>query len=625
MNKTLTFNELQKECSKIIKNEKIRINICAGLGCVAKGSLELYDEFKKVLKEKNLDTSIDVLLKEEKKEGVNTIKTGCIGICEAGPVILITPGDILYLHVQNKHVREIIDKTILNNELVEEILPKNYDGAVCKNIKEVPFYAKQEKIVLRNCGQIDPTDIRDYIAHNGYTALYKSLFELSPEEVINIMIDSKLRGRGGGGFPTGLKWKFAAAEKDSKKYVVINADEGDPGAFMDRSVLEGDPHSVIEGAAIAAYAIGANEGYIYVRAEYPLAVERLQLAIQQAEKYNILGENIFGSNFSFHLKIKEGAGAFVCGEETALLASIEGFRGMPKPKPPFPAQKGLWGHPTIINNVETMACVAPIINNGADWFKKFGTPESPGTKTFALSGKLKNTGLVEIPFGVTLRELVFDIGGGIKDDGKFKAVQIGGPSGGCLTEEHLDMPIDYDSIKKAGAIVGSGGLVVLDDKTCMVETARFFMSFTQAESCGKCVPCREGTNRMLEILNRIVSGEGTLEDIDLLEEIGFVVKEGSLCGLGKTAPNPVLSTLKYFKEEYLAHIEEKTCPARQCKKLEYYYIDPDKCKGCTICAKQCPSRAIFGIPKEPFFISQERCVKCGICITVCPFGAIELK
>ncbi len=617
------LNQLKQQLSSALRKEKYRINICAGLGCVAKGSIGVFNRFIEELKKQGLDGSIQVFLHDE-KEGVNTIKTGCIGLCEAGPVILITPGEILYIKVTEEDVSAIINQTIINGQLVEHLLPQTNQGKACRSIKEVPFYAKQEKIVLRNCGQIDPTDIRDYIAHDGYQALAKALFDQTPEEVVDTMIRSNLRGRGGGGFPTGRKWKFAQIEKDPVKYIVINADEGDPGAFMDRSVLEGDPHSVIEGAAIAAYAIGAQEAYVYVRAEYPLAVERLNIAIKEAKEYGLLGDSILGSQFSLHLKIKEGAGAFVCGEETALISSIEGDRGMPKPKPPFPAQKGLWGHPTIINNVETMSCIAPIILKGAEWFTSFGTPTSPGTKTFALSGKLRNTGLAEVPFGITLRELVFDIGGGIQDNNQFKAAQIGGPSGGCLTVEHLDMPLDYDSLQKAGAIVGSGGLVILDDKTCMVETARFFMNFTQSESCGKCVPCREGTNRMLEIMERIVIGEGVEEPLGLLAEIAAVVKDGSLCGLGKTAPNPVLSTINYFRNEYLSHIRDRVCLAKQCKDLEHYYVNPELCRGCMKCAKECPSRAILGVLKEPFVILQERCTKCGNCITICPFNAIYL-
>ncbi|MBP7461974.1 MAG: NADH-quinone oxidoreductase subunit NuoF [Candidatus Delongbacteria bacterium] len=624
LNSKADLNQLKQQLTHAFKKEKFRINICAGLGCVAKGSLDVYEEFKKVLAQEGLDKNVDLFLHQE-QEGVNTIKTGCIGLCEAGPVVMITPGDILYVKVTPADVPAVVNLTIKQHKLVESILPQTSDGKLCKTIKEVPFYAKQQKIALRNCGSIDPTDIRDYIAHDGYQALSKVLFEMTPESLVDMISESNLRGRGGGGFPTGRKWKAAQIEKDPVKYIVVNADEGDPGAFMDRSVLEGDPHTVIEGAAVAAYAIGAREAYVYVRAEYPLAVERLKIAIQQATDYNLLGDHVLGSDFAFHLKIKEGAGAFVCGEETALLSSIEGERGMPKPKPPFPAQKGLWGHPTIINNVETMAFVSPIVLNGAAWFKSFGTPSSPGTKTFALSGKLKNTGLVEVPFGTTLRELVFDMGGGIIDNNQFKAAQIGGPSGGCLTVEHLDMPMDYDSLQKAGAIVGSGGLVICDDKTCIVEMARFFMNFTQSESCGKCIPCREGTNRMLEIMERIVHGEGTMEDLDLLKEIAGVVKDGSLCGLGKTAPNPVLSTLKYFPEEYESHIKDQVCPAKQCKDLEHYYIKPELCRGCMKCAKECPSRAILGVMKEPFVILQDRCTKCGHCITVCPFNAIYLS
>jgi len=488
--------------------------------------------------------------------------------------------------------------------------------------RDIPFYSKQHRIVLSNCGYIDPEKIEEYIARDGYIALGKALLEMTPEEVLDEVKKSGLRGRGGAGFPTGLKWEFARKAPGNKKYVICNADEGDPGAFMDRSTLEGDPHSVIEGMALGAYAIGADEGYIYCRAEYPLAIKRLKIAIAQAEEMGLLGDNIMGTNFSFHLHLKEGAGAFVCGEETALMASIEGRRGMPRPRPPFPAQHGLWGKPTNINNVETWANVPKIILNGADWFASMGTEKSKGTKIFALTGKITNTGLIEVPMGITIKEIIYELGGGILNGKEFKAVQIGGPSGGCLTKEHLDLPIDYESLTGAGAIMGSGGLVVMDEDTCMVDVARFFLEFTQRESCGKCVPCREGTKQMLLMLEKICKGEGTLEDLSKLEELAYMVKETSLCGLGQTAPNPVITTIRYFRDEYLAHIEEKRCPAKVCPALIKYVVDPDKCRKCGLCARNCPVKCISGDRQTPYFIDQEKCIKCGTCMQVCPFGVI---
>lgn len=584
-----------------------QIALCKGTGCNSSGEPELWQKFDQVLKDKGI------------RERINIAETGCRGFCEMGPLVEIHPQHIFYCKVKVEDIEEIVEKTIMNGEVIERLL---FDGIPVA--EEIPFYKKQERRVLKECGHVNPENINDSIEHDAYQGFLAAV-KMTPEAVAEEVLASGLRGRGGGGFPTGLKWKFTRATPGEKKYMICNADEGDPGAFMDRSVLEGDPHKLIEGMMIAAYATGADEGYVYCRAEYPMAIHRLEIAIAQCEEMGILGENILGTGFNFTLHIKRGAGAFVCGEETALIHSIEGMRGMPTVKPPYPSVSGLFGLPTTINNVETLANVPLILKNGADWFKAVGTEKSAGTKIFAVTGKIRNTGLVEIPMGTTLREIVFDIGGGIKDGGKFKAAQIGGPSGGCLTEEHLDMPLDYDSLLAAGAMVGSGGLVILDDKTCMVETARYFMSFTQAESCGKCIPCREGTGRMLEILERIVQGKGVMEDIDLLEEIAHTVNIASLCGLGKTAPNPILSTLKYFKDEYIDHIVNKHCPAGVCSALKTYWIDPEECKGCTKCARVCPNGAITGTVKNPHVIDQAKCIKCGACYSACPFHAIKIK
>ncbi|MCL2064480.1 MAG: NADH-quinone oxidoreductase subunit NuoF [Candidatus Cloacimonetes bacterium] len=584
---------------------KAQIALCKGTGCLASGEQRLKDRFDEVLKEKGLEDQIDVF------------ETGCRGFCEVGPIAEVFPKGIFYIRVGPEHVEDIIERTILKDEIIEELIFDNTPLA-----DEMNFYKKQTRRVLAESGIIDAENINDAVAAGAYLGLKRALFEMKPEEVIEEIDKSGLRGRGGGGFPTGFKWRAAAKQAEPIKYVVCNADEGDPGAFMDRSILEGDPHKVIEGMAIAAYAIGSHEGYVYVRAEYPLAIARYRIAINQALAMGLLGNNIMGTGFNFTMKIAIGAGAFVCGEESALLSSIEGKRGMPTPKPPFPAEKGLFGKPTNINNVETYASVPLILKNGWEWYTQIGTEKSKGTKIFALTGKIRNTGLVEVPMGITLREIIFDIGGGMKDDGIFKAAQIGGPSGGCLTEEHLDMPIDFDSLQKVGAMVGSGGLVVLDSKTCMCEISRFFMSFTQEESCGKCVPCRIGTKQMLETVERITKGEGTMEDLDDLEELGEVVKNTSLCGLGKTAPNPILTTIRYFKDEYLTHINEKKCPAGECEALKVYHIDPDKCKGCTKCKKVCPNDAIEGEVKQIHVIHQDRCIKCGACLPSCPFKAI---
>ena len=584
---------------------------------VANGSLKVIEKFKE------LGADVSTLTEYDK---MTTVPTGCHGFCEQGVLVIIPDKHVTYVKVKVEDVEEIYESHIKNNKPVERLLytdPKTHEH-VHKN-EDINFYAKQTRTALANCGHINAECIDEAVAVRGYEALANVLEANNPDAVIEEIEKSGLRGRGGGGFPTGRKWRFTAANKGGKSYVVCNGDEGDPGAFMDRSIMEGDPHKLLEGMAIAAFAIGADEGYIYVRAEYPLAIKRLRKAIADAEERHFLGKNIMGSEFSFTLHIKEGAGAFVCGEETALIASIEGERGMPRPKPPFPANKGLFGRPTLINNVETLANVPVIMLKGADWFASFGTETSKGTKTFALTGEVNNTGLIEVPMGTTLREIVFDIGGGIRGGKKFKAVQIGGPSGGCLTEEHLDLPMDYDSLIKAGAMVGSGGLVVMAENTCIVEVARFFMNFTQHESCGKCVPCREGTKNMLKILEKIVAGKGEMKDLDTLEELALSVKEGSLCGLGKTAPNPVLSTLKYFRDEYIAHIKDKKCPAGVCTAMKKVVIQEELCKGCTKCARTCPVGAIEGTVKQPHHINQEKCIKCEACLTNCPFRAIVLE
>ncbi|HHY38566.1 MAG TPA: 4Fe-4S binding protein [Clostridia bacterium] len=595
-----------------------RILVCAGTGCVANGSLEVYSRFRDELK---LRTDGGQSGRDDTGVCLRSDISGCHGFCQMGPLVRVEPDGILYTRVSASDVPEILEATI-EGRVVERLLYVNPRTGE-RHIKEdeIPFYRHQKRVTLADCGRINPEDIREYIAVGGYKALTLAL-AMSQDDVCSIVEASGLRGRGGGGFPTGKKWRFAKKAPGDQKYVVCNGDEGDPGAFMDRSLMEGDPHRVLEGMMIAGYAIGASKGFVYVRAEYPLAVRRIRKAIKDAKAAGLLGERILGSDFSFDVEVREGAGAFVCGEETALLASIEGRRGMPRPRPPFPAQEGLFGCPTLINNVETLGAIAPIILNGADWFRGLGVPNSPGTKTFALTGEVVNTGLIEVPMGTTLKHIIFDIGGGIRNDRRFKAVQIGGPSGGCLTEEHLDLPLDYDSLAAVGAMVGSGGLVVMNEDTCIVEVARFFMNFTQNESCGKCVLCREGTKRMLQILERIVHNKGKEEDLELLEELAKAVKAGSLCGLGKTAPNPVLTTLKYFKDEYLAHVRDKRCPAGVCEGFKAFRIDPDKCKGCGRCARSCPVSAISGKIKSPFAIDQEKCVKCGVCQSECKFDAV---
>ena len=585
--------------------------VCGGTGCTSSHSDKIIDKLNEELKAKGLD------------QEVNVIRTGCFGLCALGPIMVVYPEGSFYSMVKVEDIPEIVEEHLLKGRIVTRLLyQETVEEDTVKSLKNTQFYAKQKRVALRNCGVINPEVIDEYIAMDGYAALGKVLTEMTPQEVIDTILASGLRGRGGGGFPTGRKWMFAAANQADQKYVCCNADEGDPGAFMDRSVLEGDPHALIEAMAIAGYAIGASQGYIYVRAEYPIAVERLNIAMKQAREYGLLGDNIFGTDFCFDLHIRLGAGAFVCGEETALLTSIEGNRGEPRPRPPFPAVKGLYGKPSIINNVETYANIPQIILNGAEWFASMGTEKSKGTKVFALGGKINNTGLVEIPMGTTLREIVYEIGGGIPNGRKFKAAQTGGPSGGCITEKNLDVPIDYDNLIAIGSMMGSGGLIVMDDTSCMVDIAKFFLEFTVDESCGKCTPCRVGTRRLLEILEKITEGKGTLEDLDKLEALCYYIKENSLCGLGQTAPNPVLSTLKNFREEYEAHVVEKRCPAGVCKNLVQIKIVPDKCKGCTLCARNCPVNAISGKVKEVHEIDQDKCIKCGVCLDNCKFGAI---
>ncbi len=616
------LQSLISRCEKQRKAHKMRLEICSGGGCTASGALQVAAALEAELDERNLRTMIESVYTDDGCGGSVAVGTGCQGFCEKGPLVRVQPGSVLYTHVTPDDAVDIVDG-LVNHTIVERLLYRNptTKKSITKE-SDVPFYKLQEKITLRNCGYIAPDEVNEYLATGGYQGLIKAL-QMGPEAAIAEVLQSNLRGRGGGGFPAGRKWSIAAGVSADQKYIICNADEGDPGAFMDRSVMEGDPHRLLEGMMIAGFAIGASVGYIYVRAEYPLAIDRLEAAIAEAEALGLLGKNILGSGFSFNLRIKEGAGAFVCGEESALISSIEGRRGMPKPKPPFPAVSGLFGKPTVINNVETLANIPDILHYGHQWFRSLGTDASPGTKTFALSGDVENTGLVEVPMGTSLRQLVFDIGGGIRGGQPFKAVQIGGPSGGCLTEAHLDLPVDFDSLQSVGAMVGSGGLVVMDANTCIVEVARFFMNFTQMESCGKCVPCREGTRRMLEILQKIVEGRGSIEDLDHLQEIGAAVRIGSLCGLGKTAPNPVLSTMELFRKEYLSHVVDKRCPAGVCKGLRRYLIDEQACKGCSRCAKACPVDAISGTIRQPYTIDQDSCIKCGACKDVCNFDAVE--
>ena len=590
--------------------------ICGGTGCTSGGSQAIADNLKLELERLGLQDEVQV------------IRTGCFGLCAMGPIMIVYPEGTYYSRVKPEDVKEIAEEHFLKGRIVERLVHKETEGQKLEDVPalgETNFYKTQMRVALRNCGVINPENIDEYIAMDGYAALGKVLTEMTPAEVIDVMKKSGLRGRGGAGFPTGMKWQFAAANEADQKYVVCNADEGDPGAFMDRSVLEGDPHAVLEAMAIAGYAIGASKGYIYVRAEYPIAVERLKIAIGQAREYGLLGEDIFGTGFNFDIDIRLGAGAFVCGEETALLTSIEGNRGEPRNKPPFPANKGLFQKPTIINNVETLANIPQIIMKGADWFASMGTEDSKGTKVFALGGAINNTGLVEIPLGTTLRHIIYDIGGGIPKGRKFKAVQTGGPSGGCIPAQFLDTPIDYANLTRIGAMMGSGGMIVTDDSTCMVDFARFFLDFTVDESCGKCTPCRIGTRRLLELLQKITDGRGEPEDLEKLEELCYYIKANALCALGQTAPNPVLSTLKYFRDEYEAHVFEKRCPAGVCKNLMHYEIQPDVCRGCTACARKCPVGAISGTVKQPHTIDVNKCIKCGACIETCRFGAIVKK
>lgn len=616
-NELLSLAELYK---KSLDKQRKKVLVCAGTGCLAGGSLAIYEKIKSLVEENGLLVDVD-LTKEE--EGVGVKKSGCHGFCEAGPLVRIEPCNYLYLHVKLEDCEEIVFKTLKEGKPIERLMYSS-NGRVYKTQEEIPFYKKQTRLVLHNCGHIDAESIQEYIANGGYKAAAMAL-SMEPKDICNLVTDSGLRGRGGGGFPAGKKWSQVLSQENPVRYVVCNGDEGDPGAFMDRSIMEGDPHKVIEGMLISGFATRANKGYVYVRAEYPMAVHRLELAIEQAKEYGLLGDNILNSGFSFNIQITQGAGAFVCGEGSALTASIEGERGMPRVKPPRTVEKGLFECPTVLNNVETFANVPLVILKGADEYKKLGIKNNSGTKVFALTGNVVNTGLIEVPMGTTLEEVIFDIGGGIPKGKKFKAVQIGGPSGGCLVfdERHLNLPLSFDSLEEVGAMIGSGGMVVMDEDTCMVEVARFFMSFTQRESCGKCIPCREGTKRMLDILEKITKGKGTMEDLDLLYEIADTVKNTALCGLGKTASNPVLSTLQYFYDEYLAHVADKECPAKVCKDLARITIDPDTCKGCSKCARICPVGAISGIIKEPYLIDQNICIKCGACIETCPFKAIK--
>ncbi|WP_392438172.1 NADH-ubiquinone oxidoreductase-F iron-sulfur binding region domain-containing protein [Cloacibacillus evryensis] len=615
------LRKLREIYAASLGEEDKKILICAGTGCISSGSLEIYDELKKIMEERGINVAVE--LKEEPHEhSVGLKKSGCHGFCEMGPLVRIEPQGWLYVKVKPEDCAEIIEKTIVGGEHIARLAyAKN--GEIYKKQGEIPFYKKQTRHVLEHCGHIDATSIKEYLAIGGYSAFERALFDMNGDEIVGMIEESNLRGRGGGGFPTGRKWSQVKRQNAEHKYIVCNGDEGDPGAFMDRSIMEGDPHRMLEGMMIAGLACGAQNGYIYVRAEYPMAVSRLRTAIAQAEELGLLGGDILGSGFSFRMHINRGAGAFVCGEGSALTASIEGKRGMPRVKPPRTVEHGLFDSPTVLNNVETFANVPLIINKGVAWYKTLGPEKSPGTKAFALTGNIENTGLIEVPMGTTLREIVFEVGGGMRGGADFKAVQIGGPSGGCLTVKDLDLPLDFDSLKAAGAMIGSGGLVVMDSRTCMVEVARFFMNFTQNESCGKCVPCRGGTKQMLAILERIVAGEGREGDIDLLLELADMISHTALCGLGKTAALPVVSTIKNFREEYEAHISKKYCPVGACAKLKSFEIDPALCKGCSKCARGCPVEAICGKIKEPFTIDKEKCIKCGACVTACPFHAVK--
>ena len=619
-----SFHVFQANARNALKqSEQVpSILICAGTGCIAGGAMKIYDNLKTECEKRGLPVYVGLKHDTDAEKSLHVKMSGCHGFCEMGPLVHIEPMGVMYIHVKPEDCHEILEKTVLGGEIIDRLV-YHLDGVAYPRQEDIPFYKKQHRVVLENCGSSDAEDIEEYIAKGGYAGFEKALFEMTDEEICRSIIDSGLRGRGGGGFPAGQKWDGARKQKSEKKYIVCNGDEGDPGAFMDRSIMEGNPHSVLEGMMIAGRAVGSDEGYIYVRAEYPLAVSRLKAAIAKAEEYGLLGDHVMGTDFSFRIHVNMGAGAFVCGEGSALTASIEGNRGMPRVKPPRTIEHGLWAEPTVLNNVETFANVPLIIRKGVDWYRSIGTKTSPGTKAFALTGNVVNTGLIEVPMGTTIREVVFDIGGGIRGGKKFKAVQIGGPSGGATTasREHLDLPLDFDSLKSIGAMIGSGGLVVMDEDTCMVETARFFMEFTQKESCGKCVPCREGTKRMLEILDRIIDNKGTLEDLDLLEELADTISKTALCGLGQSACKPVQSTLKYFRDEYLAHVVDHHCPICN-KEKPHPTIDPEKCKGCGKCRKNCPMEAITGAPKQAHVIDPEKCINCGACVTICPFGAI---
>ena len=619
-----SFHVFQANARNALKqSEQVpSILICAGTGCIAGGAMKIYDNLKTECEKRGLPVYVGLKHDTDAEKSLHVKMSGCHGFCEMGPLVHIEPMGVMYIHVKPEDCHEILEKTVLGGEIIDRLV-YHLDGVAYPRQEDIPFYKKQHRVVLENCGSSDAEDIEEYIAKGGYAGFEKALFEMTDEEICRSIIDSGLRGRGGGGFPAGQKWDGARKQKSEKKYIVCNGDEGDPGAFMDRSIMEGNPHSVLEGMMIAGRAVGSDEGYIYVRAEYPLAVSRLKAAIAKAEEYGLLGDHVMGTDFSFRIHVNMGAGAFVCGEGSALTASIEGNRGMPRVKPPRTIEHGLWAEPTVLNNVETFANVPLIIRKGVDWYRSIGTKTSPGTKAFALTGNVVNTGLIEVPMGTTIREVVFDIGGGIRGGKKFKAVQIGGPSGGATTasREHLDLPLDFDSLKSIGAMIGSGGLVVMDEDTCMVETARFFMEFTQKESCGKCVPCREGTKRMLEILDRIINNKGTLEDLDLLEELADTISKTALCGLGQSACKPVQSTLKYFRDEYLAHVVDHHCPICN-KEKPHPTIDPEKCKGCGKSRKNCPMEAITGAAKQVHVIDPEKCINCGACVTNCPFGAI---
>ena len=631
---TVNLEEIAQKEKERVAEFDYHVLVCMGTGCIATGAGPVHDEFVRLIGENNNNISVEMSDScSESCLGKGEIKdTGCHGFCQIGPLVVVKPpaekgGEIFYCHVRAEDVQEIMEKSVKNGEVIERLLHRNpQSDVVYRSAAEIPFYARQKRTALVDCGHINPESIEEYIERGGYAATRRVITKMTPEQVCNEVLSSGMRGRGGGGFPTGRKWLAALEAEGDRKYLVCNGDEGDPGAFMDRSMMEGDPYRVLEGAIIAAYAVGASHGYFYIRAEYPLALKRIEKAIATSREMGLLGKNLFGTDFSFDCEISEGAGAFVCGEETALLASIEGKRGMPKSRPPFPVHKGLFGKPTVLNNVETLATVRYIMEKGAENFRKYGIPPiNTGTKTFALTGHVRNNGLIEVPLGITMREIVFDIGGGIPDGRKFKAVQVGGPSGGCLGKDELDISIDFDSLKKVGAMMGSGGIVVMDENTCMVEIARFFMQFTQNESCGKCILCREGTKQMLGILQDITEGKAQLEDIELLEETAWAVKTASLCGLGKTAPNPVLSTLAMFRSEYLAHVERLYCPAGVCEALRSYSVDPDLCKGCTLCIQKCPVEAIQGEKRKPHRIDVSKCTKCGICADICKFAAIALN